>query len=59
MRPALRHDLISYLLATSVERARIMGELTSRNPRMADELTDLETDDTSLEARDRASRQAS
>jgi hypothetical protein len=29
--PALRADLIRYLLSTSEERARIIGELTWRN----------------------------
>lgn len=38
-------DLIRYLLATSAERARIIGELTERNPGMADLLADLEADD--------------
>lgn len=38
-------DLIRYLLATSAERARIIGELTEWNPGMADLLADLEADD--------------
>ena len=42
--PGLR-DALGYLMATSVERARIIGELTTRNPAIADLLTDLEADD--------------
>jgi hypothetical protein len=42
---ALRHDLLRYLGATSEERARLIGELTSRNPGMADLLVELEADD--------------
>ena len=42
---ALRDDLISYLLATSNDRARIVGELSARNPGMADLLIDLEAND--------------
>lgn len=38
-------DLIRYLLATSEDRARTVGELTARNPDMADLLIDLEADD--------------
>jgi len=41
----LRRDLLLYLAATSEERARLIGELTSRNPGIADLLIDLETDD--------------
>ncbi len=41
----LRADLIRYLLATSSERARIIGELSARNPSMAELLTDLEVED--------------
>ena len=33
---------LRYLFATSQERARVIGELTARNPRMADLLTELE-----------------
>ncbi|MGZ8629421.1 MAG: hypothetical protein ACXWZF_00430 [Actinomycetota bacterium] len=40
--PALRDDLISYLLATSEERAPIIAELAWRNPRLADLLVALE-----------------
>ena len=43
--PELRDGFIRYLFATSHERARIIGELTERNPGMADLLTDLEADD--------------
>ena len=42
---ALRNDLIRYLLATSQERAHIMGDLATRNPEMMALLIDLETDD--------------
>jgi hypothetical protein len=41
----LRRDLLRYLLATSAERARLIGELTERNPGMADLLAELEADD--------------
>jgi hypothetical protein len=41
----LRRDLLRYLGATSEERARLIGELTWRNPAIADLLTDLEADD--------------
>ena len=41
----LRYDLIRYLLAPSEERARITGELTARNPGIADLLIDLEADE--------------
>lgn len=43
--PELRKDLLRYLFATSAERARIIGELSERNPDMADLLMDLEADD--------------
>jgi hypothetical protein len=43
--PELRRDLLRYLAATSAERARLIGELTGRNPGMADLLADLEADD--------------
>jgi hypothetical protein len=43
--PALRDDLITYLLCTSPDRARIVGELTARNPGIANLLADLEADD--------------
>jgi hypothetical protein len=42
----LRRELLRYLSATSEERARLIGELTRRNPGMADLLADLEADDT-------------
>lgn len=42
----LRADLIRYLLATSEERARVIGELIERNAGMAELLIDLEADDT-------------
>ena len=41
----LRRELLRYLSATSEERAHLIGELTDRNPGMADLLLDLETDD--------------
>jgi hypothetical protein len=41
----LRDEQVTYLLATSFERARVIGELTTRNPAMADLLMDLEADD--------------
>jgi hypothetical protein len=41
----LRRNLLRYLAATSEERARLIGELTSRNPSIADLLIDLEADD--------------
>jgi hypothetical protein len=41
----LRHELLDYLSATSEERARLIGELTERNPGMADLLADHEADD--------------
>ncbi len=41
----LRRDLLRYLAATSEDRARLIGELTSRNPSLADLLVDLEADD--------------
>ena len=41
----LRHDLLRYLAGTSEERARLIGELTERNPAMAGLLIDLEADD--------------
>jgi hypothetical protein len=37
--------LLRYLLSTSAERARIIGELTERNPDMAELLMELEADD--------------
>lgn len=50
--PALRDELATYVLATSFERARAIGELTTRNPAMADLLIDVEADD-DLRARSR------
>ena len=41
----LCRELLRYLGATSQDRARLIGELTERNPGMADLLTDLEADD--------------
>jgi hypothetical protein len=41
----LRRDLLRYLAATSEERARLIGELSSRNPPVVDLLVDLEADD--------------
>ena len=43
--PELRRDLLRYLGATSAGRARLIGELTERNPGIVDLLTDLEADD--------------
>jgi hypothetical protein len=43
--PALRDDLIAYLLCDSPDRARIIAELLQRNPGMGDLLADLEADD--------------
>jgi hypothetical protein len=43
--PALRDAIITYLLCTSPDRARIIGELVTRNPGMAELLMDLEADD--------------
>ena len=43
--PALRDDLLAYLLCTSPDRARLIAELTARNPGIADLLMDLEADD--------------
>jgi hypothetical protein len=40
-----RRELLRYLSATSEERARLIGELTERNPRMAELLLDLEAND--------------
>ena len=50
----LRRELLRYLSATSEERARLIGELTQRNPGMADLLADLEVNDT---LRDRFERE--
>lgn len=41
----LRRDLLRLLTATSEEQARLIGELTQRNPGMANLLIDLEADD--------------
>jgi hypothetical protein len=41
----VRRDLLRYLRSTSEERARLIGDLTWRNPAMADLLVDLEADD--------------
>jgi hypothetical protein len=43
--PALRDDLIAYLLCDSPDRARIIADLATKNPGMADLLIDLEADD--------------
>ena len=43
--PALRDDLLAYLFCTSPDRARLIAELTARNPGIADLLMDLEADD--------------
>lgn len=41
----LRRDLLRYLGATSEDRAHLIGELTQRNPGMAELLLDFEADD--------------
>jgi hypothetical protein len=41
----LRRELLRYLGATSHDRARLIGQLTERNPGMADLLLGLEADD--------------
>ena len=43
--PALRDDLLTYLLCASTDRARLIAELIERNPGIADLLIDLEADD--------------
>jgi hypothetical protein len=43
--PALRDDLITFLLCDSPDRARIISELVERNPGIAELLMDLEADD--------------
>jgi hypothetical protein len=43
--PALRDDLIAFLLCDSPDRARLISELLVRNPGMGDLLADLECDD--------------
>jgi hypothetical protein len=43
--PALRDELIAYLMCDSPERARIISGLVTRNPGIADLLMDLEADD--------------
>ena len=43
--PELRRDLLRYLAATSEKRARLIGELVERDPRMGSLLMDLEADD--------------
>jgi hypothetical protein len=43
--PELRRDLLRYLGATSAERARLIGELTERNPGLAELQAELEADD--------------
>ena len=43
--PGLRDDLLAYLLCTSPDRARLVAEMTARNPGIADLLMDLEADD--------------
>ena len=43
--PALRDDLLAYLLCTSLDRARLISELIARNPGIADLLIDLEADE--------------
>ena len=40
----LRHDLLRYLASTSEERARLIAELSRRNPGIAELLIDLEAD---------------
>jgi hypothetical protein len=43
--PALRDDLIAYLLCDSPDRARLISELVVRNPGISELLMDLEADD--------------
>jgi hypothetical protein len=43
--PSLRRDPLRYLGASSRERARLIGELSARNPMMSSLLMDLEADD--------------
>ena len=43
--PALRDELITYLFCTSPDRARLIVEMTVRNPGMAELLMDREADD--------------
>jgi hypothetical protein len=40
-----RRELLRYLASTSEERARLIGELSSRKPAIADLVVDLEADD--------------
>ena len=40
--PALCDDLLAYLMCTSPDRARLIAELTARNPGVADLLMDVE-----------------
>ncbi|HET9310219.1 MAG TPA: hypothetical protein VFP41_03220 [Actinomycetota bacterium] len=42
---SLRDDLLTHLLCTSPDRARIIAELLARNPGMGELLADLEADD--------------
>ena len=41
----LRHELLRYLGATSQDRARLIGELTGRNPGIAELSSILEADE--------------
>jgi hypothetical protein len=41
----LRDGLVTYRFATSADRARIIGELATRSPGMADLLVEIEADD--------------
>jgi hypothetical protein len=43
--PALRDDLIAYLMCDSADRARLIADLLKRNPGMGDLLAELEADD--------------
>ena len=43
--PAPCDDLLAYLMCTSPDRARLIAELTARNPGVADLLMDVEADD--------------
>ena len=43
--PALRDDLITFLMCDSADRARLIADLLRRNPGMGDLLAELEADD--------------
>ena len=41
----IRDDLVTYLFCTSPDRARLIAEMTARNPGLAGLLMDLEAND--------------